>query len=534
MTSVVTPMRIPRTQHSWLQQMRAHAAASPDAVAVRESSGATITRAALVSNIDRAIAGLLREGFCAGDTALFSVRPGIAAVTLVLAVHELRGVLLPMDPGVSDALFEYRMQLLAPRWVFAESVLLTAPGGLLHRLLKLRGVQFAPLGGLRGARYIHVGMRLPGMPRSRSYESLLKSAPRSQTTEDLASHAEGASDDEPAFIVCTSGTTSHPKAVVHSRRSLRAIVDAVSNQLAMTVSDAMYARDLHLMLPALLAGARVVIPRDRAFDGVRALDLLERERVTHAFLVTRDCRLLLDACVTSGRRVPDSLRSLLIGAAPVRSPFLARLETVLPAHTVAWCVYGATEVLPVSCVSLREKVAYDGPGDLVGAVLPGLTVRVDEHGQLCVRGDRVFTGYAGESPVEEHCTGDLALIEHGRIVLLGRRKDMIIRGEQNIYPALYEPLVERIPGVRRAALVGDFDPVLADERVILVVEPDAGVAGDELIARVAKAVQSGPLRLDATAQPDRIIVAQLPESGRSHKIDKHALREMLSARSPCA
>lgn len=515
--------------------MRAHAAESPDAIAVRESSGATITRSGLVSNVDFAIAGLAREGFRAGDTALFSVRPGIAAVTLVLAVHELQGVLLPMDPGVGDALFEHRMALLAPQWVIAESVLLTAAGGVFSRLLKLRGLQFAPLGGLRGARYIHVGMRLPGMPRSRAYESLLRKGQHSAAMAGAAPVSTQVNgDDAPAFIVCTSGTTSQPKAVVHSRRSLRAIVDAVSTQLALAPTDVLYARDLHLMLPALLAGARVVVPRDRGFDGTRALDLFERQRVTHAFLVTRDCRLLLDACVTTGRRVPDALRSLLIGAAPVRSPFLARLETVLPAHTVAWCVYGATEVLPVSCVSLREKVAYDGPGDLVGAVLPGLSVRVDEHGQLCVRGDRVFTGYVGEAPVTEHCTGDLALIEQGRIVLLGRRKDMIIRGEQNIYPALYEPLVERIPGVRRAALVGDFDPVLADERVILVVEPERGVSDDELTARVAKAVQAGPLRLDATAQPDRIVVARLPEAGRSHKIDKQALREMLSVRSPCA
>jgi acyl-CoA synthetase (AMP-forming)/AMP-acid ligase II len=132
--------------------------------------------------------------------------------------------------------------------------------------------------------------------------------------------------------------------------------------------------------------------------------------------------------------------------------------------------------------------------------------------------------------VHEHRTGDLAEIDaEGRIVLLGRASDMIIRGEHNIYPALYEPLAERIPGVRRAAMVGDFDPGLADERVILAIEPEASADGADLLARVKVAVREGPLRFDASAQPDRIVLASLPEQGRSHKIDKRALQRQLGA-----
>ena len=520
------------TASSWLATIGARATEAPDAIAVTETGGTCVSRRQLASMVTNVVRSLEDRGFECGDMVLFSVRPGVAALVLVLAVHELGGVLLPMDPGVCDALFETRVAMLGPRWVFAESVLLAPSGGLLARLLRARGVQFAPMGAVAGARFVRVGLRVPGSPPSTSFRKLLRSRVRHATPP--ARERPAHDDEAPAFIVCTSGTTARPKAVVHTRRSLRAIIGAVSGQLALKPNDVLYARDLHLMVPALLVGARVVIPRYFAFDAGRALSVFRRETVSHAFLVTRDCRLLLDECLASRTRVPDCVRSLMIGAAPVRAPFLARLQQVLPAGTVAWCVYGATEVLPIACVSLVEKVAYTGDGDLVGTIIAGVTVRIDEHGQLCVRGDRLFSGYAGEDPVHEHCTGDLARLEGDRIVLLGRAKDMIIRAEHNIYPALYEPLVERIPGVRRAALVGDFDIALADERVILVVEPENGISEAVLLRRVADAVRHGPLRLDAFVQPDRIVVAIIPESGRSHKIDKDALRRQLGASAPCA
>jgi len=520
---------------NWIDTLRQHASSDPRAVAIVERNGARVTRGELSAQISAATTALEASGFTAGDKALFSIRPGATALALVLAIHELGGVLLPFDPGVADALFDSRIALLEPRWVFAESILLISPSGLVARLLRARGLHFAPLGGVAGARFFHSGPRLPGMPPSRPVRSLLRPrrgiAPLSADTGmDRGSDLDPSS---PAFVVCTSGTTSHPKAVVHSRQSLRAIVSAVSAQVALGEHDVVFARDLHLMLPAMLVGARIVVPPGSRFHARGALAVMERETVSHAFLVTRDCRLLLEECMRRGRKVPSSVRSLMIGAAPVRAPFLAQLATVLPLHTVAWCVYGTTEVLPVACVSLAEKVAYAGVGDLVGRVLPGLTVRIDEHGQLCVRGDRMFSGYAGEPPVSEHATGDLASLCDGRIVLLGRCKDMIIRGEYNIYPSLYEPLVEQVPGVRRAAMIGDFDEVSADERVILVVEPEANVDASLLLARVTRAVREGPLRFDSSAQPDRILIAALPEAGRSHKVDKSALRRSLGVAS-CA
>jgi acyl-CoA synthetase (AMP-forming)/AMP-acid ligase II len=111
---------------------------------------------------------------------------------------------------------------------------------------------------------------------------------------------------------------------------------------------------------------------------------------------------------------------------------------------------------------------------------------------------------------------------------------MIIRGRTNIYPELYETLIERLPGVRRFALVGHYREDLADETLILVVEPEPGTDVDELCGRLRRELRSGDGRIDATAQPDAIMAMPLPESGRGSKVDKRALRALVRERLGCA
>lgn len=523
-----------------------------EAIAIREVRGGrtrrTITRAALEARVTAIADGLAAEGFAAGDRVLFSVRPGIEAIALVLAVRRLGGVLLPQDPGTSDALFAARVRLLAPRWVMAESLLLVPQAGVVARLLAMRGIRLAPLGEVPGARRVRVGPWLPGLPDATTLDALARRGrtvassttpalpdlvPLGTTGGDAARRGDAppAADAE-AFIVCTSGTTDAPRAVVHTDRSLRAILSAVARELALTPHDVVCARELHLVLPALAAGAEVIMPRELAFAPDAWCHTVATSGVTHAFLSTRDCLLVVEHLESQGTRLPDTLRSLMIGAAPVRTPFLARLAPCLPAGCDAWCVYGATELLPIARVTLREKVAWTGDGDLVGTPLPGVHVRVDDRGELHVRGDALCRGYAGTAPMTEHATGDLARLDGDQLVLLGRRKDMIIRGDHNVYPELHEPLVERIPGVRRAAMLGDFDEQRADERIVLVVEPMPGVQAEALRTAVHDAVRRGPHRLDRTALPDEIVVRAIPEGGRSRKPDKAALRRVLGLRTP--
>ena len=508
----------------YLDRLSVRAEEAPHTPAVIEATGRQLTRRELTEQVRAVAAGLRAAGMKPGDHALFSVRPGIDALVLILAIHESGGVIVPIDPSMSAELFRNRLAQLSPAWVFAESILLASSSRWLSWLLRRRGMAFAPLGRVGGVRYVRTGSWLPGSPASR-------------TVGELARQGSAGAPDAPApepqadaFVVFTSGTTGQPKGVVHTQASLDATLDSVGRELRITMGDVLYSRELHLMLPALFAGARVVIARRTGFSAEGTLGDFLRFGVTHAFAVTSDAQALADHCRAVGRQLPGTLRMLLIGGAPVPVAFLQRLREFVTPATEVWCIYGMTELLPIASVSMRAKLAASLEGDFVGTAVAGVEARVGDGGELVVRGPGLFSRYLGQEPVREHRTGDLARIDAGGITLLGRARDMIIRGEYNIYPALYEPAFDRLPGVRRSAMIGIPDHAGADERVVVVVEPANGVEPLELERTVYKALHSGKLAIDGFARPDHVVALAIPEAGRSSKVDKATLRRLVLER----
>ncbi|MDB4879975.1 MAG: AMP-dependent synthetase and ligase [Gemmatimonadetes bacterium] len=504
-----------------LAQLEAGAARAPGAVALVDTSGATITRAGLAARARAVAAGLMANGMQPGDHVLFAVRPSVAAVVYMVAIVEAGGVIVAADLGVGDAVFAAQVAASRPRWVVAESLLLGASrSGLVRRLARARGLSLLPAGSLSQARRVRVGRWLPGAGKALSERTLWLSGVQ------FPCAAMKADDEAPAIIVFTSGTTAAPRGVVHSRRSIAATLGIIARQLAIGEGDALYSRDVHLILPALVAGARVVVAPAGAFSPAHLLARITAHRVTHFFVVTAEAQALAEHLVARGERLPGTVREVMIGAAPVRVEFLRGFQHVLPPGARAWCVYGMTELLPAAWVTLQEKLAWTGEGDLVGRPAHGVTARLHQ-GELVLAGPNLFTGYLGGLPVTEHRTGDLAREDgDGRLVLRGRAKDMIIRGRYNIYPELHEPVLERIEGIRRCAMVGVWNEAAADERVVLVVERQPGVVDVELRARLATALRPGSGTIDDSALPDLVHFAALPTIGRSTKVDKQALRAL--------
>ena len=225
--------------------------------------------------------------------------------------------------------------------------------------------------------------------------------------------------------------------------------------------------------------------------------------------------------------LPEHVRCVLLGAAPVLPPLLRRVLAAAPGAEVL-SVYGMTEAAPIAVVTAQEKLAHAAagvPGDLLGRPLDGVRARIAADGELMVAGPQV-AGYLGEPPPIEVGTGDLATLdERGRLVMLGRKKDMIIRGGVNIYPGLYEPLVAARPGVAEAVMVGVPDQATGDERVVLAVVPDTGAPAD--LADLARRLHRDlPSVIDSYALPDRIVLLPaMPSAGRTRKPDRAALRE---------
>jgi acyl-CoA synthetase (AMP-forming)/AMP-acid ligase II len=315
---------------------------------------------------------------------------------------------------------------------------------------------------------------------------------------------------------------------VHTACSIAATLDTAHLLSDLDAGSIVMTDQLHSTLPALLAGARVVLPQIGA-GASDMLTLLHRRRATHAFCVPSALHWLVTHAEQHGQAFPDTLRQIVLGAGPVDRSLLMRLRPLLSDATRVQSVYGLTEMAPVACVDMLEKVAWQEGGDLVGAPLPGSRVRIGEGGELYVAGDRLCARYLDGEALTEVATGDLARLDgEGRIVLLGRKKDMIIRGQYNIYPSLYEGKIAELPGVARCALIGVWDERRGDERVVLVVEPAADETSPaHLRRRVERALRTDAL-IDTLALPDEVVVMPLPESGRTHKIDRNALRRRVA------
>ncbi len=434
------------------------------------------------------------RGLVPGDRVLFSVRPGLDGICLALGVIAAGGTIVFADPGAGEAMFRARAGLAAPKWVAAESLLYAVSRGPLRRLARSRGLELPDYGTVvPEARHIYAGPWLPGVPRG------------AIALRGLSGPAGAVSEPgTEALIIFTSGTTSHPKAVVHSRTTLGTGLADFAAHVGFAAGETVLTDQLMVGIPALISGAHWVLPPAGADPGAKPekyLPLLRDADVLFAVPAA------LDALLRAGID-PPHLRMLLVGGAPVLRPLLERVRAQLPGTAVR-AIYGMTEILPVAIADGDEKLAFDGPGDYVGELMGAIDARID-GGELVVAGEGLGS-YLGEPPLAELRTGDLARLESGRLVLGGRSKDMFIRGTTNVYPGLYEPVIAGIPGVREAALAG------VPNEIVLAIVGDA--------SRVAAAL---PGLIDAAVMPDRIVVLDaLPKKGRSQKLDRAALRELL-------
>lgn len=479
----------------------------------------SITYAELGRRIETLTAALYAAGMREGDRVVYGVRAGIDSMTILPALLRVGACVVAVDSAVSEVLFGERMRLVDPKWVVAESILytLSSPSPLRGAFRKL-GIDIPDLGAIPGT-HIRVGAMLPGVPKSLSFEKMLVPARLAPAPTPRA--------DRDALVVFTSGTTSLPKGVVHTASSLGAVCGGVVGLTQLGPDDVVRSTQTHMMLAALVAGATAIIP-PAGVDPKRFLDDVARFGVTHAYGVPYEFAQLVTMLEARGQTLPPSLRNIILASAPVRTAFLRRFRDRCSETTDLWCAYAMTEMLPVSVVESREKLTSDEDGDLVGTPIAGVTLRVADDGELFLSGPNLFRGYLGLDPVVEHATGDLArLDERGRIVLLGRKKEMLIRREHNIYPSLYEESLSTIPGIDACAMVSVVTDDATDEKIVLAVQPRVGEERDALRKRIERAMEDGSCPIDRFALPDHIVFCTLPHGGRSNKLDRGRLSSLV-------
>lgn len=456
-----------------------------------------LTRGELADLADRYAVALHHSGLSTGDTLGIAVRPGPRALAVMLAAHRLGLRVAVLDPTAGPDVLLGRLRLAAPRLVVADAAA-QAAAGWAAPVARRAGLALPSLRAI--APVVTVGRRLPGCAPA---------LPGRDGTPPAAFDGDG-----DALVIFTSGTTSRPRAVVHTRASVAAGTRAVADLVRPAAGKPVVGGTLFVLVPALACGAPVAQP---ARSPRRLARQLASVRPQATYLTPPQLRAALKA----GARFSGTVYS---GSAPVSATLLGRV--VAAGADDAFGVYALTEIFPAAVVSAAEKIAYAGTGDLVGAPLPGVRASVDRAGVLRLSGPQAADRYLGEPPMSTVAslgdrpavsvdTGDVGHVVDGRIVLGGRAKDMILRGAENIYPGLYEPALH-VPGVDLALLVG-VPAGDGDERLVAVVQPRAGAS-----ARAVRAALDLPLRRMGSARPDAVLLAEVPLTGRSRKPDRAA------------
>lgn len=306
---------------------------------------------------------------------------------------------------------------------------------------------------------------------------------------------EHASPDAPVLLVSTSGTTGGPKAAVHTQANLLANMRIASAVQALTPADTVltvlplfHVGGLCIQtLPALYAGARVILhPRFHAGD---TLDCIAAERPTLTLQVPATMKALVEHARWSETDF-GCLRAVWAGSSLIP----ASLVEAFHARGVPVCnVYGATETGPFS-IALPPRHAMDHVGSC-GWPAPGVEARAGTvHGdaaELLLRGPNVVRRYWPDQPACDaegwFATGDLGQqAGDGSWRIVGRVKELIISGGENIHPGEIEQVLAQHPAVAECAAFALPDARWG-EIVAVAVVPREGAAAqeDELAAHVA-------------------------------------------------
>ena len=350
------------------------------------------------------------------------------------------------------------------------------------------------------------------------FEALLASYPGADLpTQPIA-------EGDPAVILYTSGTTGRAKGVVHTHGNVtnmlmvsffhgarlmmadpkQAELPQLANSILVT-SPLFHVSGLHCAaVTAMAGGAKTVWPMGR-FDPKTTLELIEREQVTGwGYTATVFHRLV------NHPKVQDydlsSFRSVGGGGSPIPAPLIEKAHALFPqcSHTMG-VGYGLTEGTALGTLNAGEELT-DDPSS-VGRPVPtveieirderGRSVAEGEEGEIHLRGPLVMREYwedpeatkAAIKPGRWLNTGDVGRLQGGKLYIASRKRDLILRGGENVYPFEIEQRLEAHPAIVEAAVIGvDHEEFGQEVKAVVVFEKGQEIAAEALGRWVAEAL----------------------------------------------
>jgi cyclohexanecarboxylate-CoA ligase len=338
--------------------------------------------------------------------------------------------------------------------------------------------------------------------------------------------------DAVRMILYTSGTTGHPKGVMHSHNSIHALIAQIRDYWQVQPGDrflvpspiahiggSIYAFECPLMLDA----SAVLMDR---WDADAAVELIGTEQCTHIAGATPFLEQLLAAAERAGTHLPE-LKLFVCGGASVSATLIRRAADYFD-RAVVTRVYGSTEV-PVTTIGAprdRDRAAdTDGRPGLAQIVLRGA------DSEIHVRGPQMLVGYSDPTDEAESIdtdgffrTGDLARwVDGDYLVVTGRVKDLIIRNGENIAPKEIEDILISHPGVADVAIVGLPD-ARTGERACAVIVPNDQPQPD--VESLRAFLQSHGVAVFKA--PEQVVFWETLPRNDAGKVLKHQIRAALT------
>jgi fatty-acyl-CoA synthase len=451
----------------------------PDGLAlVSRAQGVRLTWRELADQTDALALGLLGIGIENGDRVGIWSPTCVEWTLLQLAAARVGAILVNVNPAYRSAELSYALRQSGVR------VLVTAPRFKTSDYLEMVADVRDVLPALQ--RVVVIGSERAAGADDLRFDELI-SAGREVDPGRLATREAGLDPDDPVNIQYTSGTTGNPKGATLTHHNILNNARSVAEVLGYTEADRVcipvplyHCFGMGLgTLGCVTSGATMVYPAE-SFAADTTLDALAEERCTSIYGVPTMFIAMLES-PRFGDLDLSSLRTGIMAGAPCPIEVMKRVVSEMHAEEMT-IAYGMTETSPVSTMTRRAD-DLDRRTSTVGTVLPHVEVKIVDPvtsatvplgtpGELCSRGYLVMAGYwedadATGAAVDDggwmH-TGDLAVMDaDGYVNIVGRSKDMVIRGGENIYPREIEEILFQHPTVAAAQVIGVPDLRMGEE-----------------------------------------------------------------------
>ena len=351
--------------------------------------------------------------------------------------------------------------------------------------------------------------------------------------------------DDIAMLLYTSGTTAAPKGVIATHGNVAAAVNAVCEMNAdMPKLPMLHALPLTHVFGLLLLrcanqwGLTSVLVRQ--FEPTRVLEAMEQHQVGYLPVVPT-MMLYLMSHPDRIRYKTDSLYRTVSGGAALPEQVRIMYSKIFPGRADQG--YGMSESVGIATVYDDHETYRPGSA---GRAVPGLTIRiVDDNnqplsprqvGEICLIGPNISPGYWKDTSATTEAfeggwfhTGDVGYLdEDGYLYITDRKKDLIIKGGENISPREIEEVLYLHPAVVEAAVVGISDPTFGEEICAVIQNrPGLVVNGDEIRRHVAQ-------HLAKFKVPGHVVFRSALPKNSTGKVQKRILREQINASAMAA